>query len=151
MLAEAFLKEFWAQHRDRSAPPPLLSDEALGRLRRAPWKGNVRELRNVIEHLAVMSEPGVTIGPDDVVFMDEMDFGGSGSGPLVGLTDMDYHSAREHVLSRFEVDYLSHVVAAANAYISDAARVAGVDRTTLYRLMEKHGIGRDALAVEDSA
>lgn len=151
VLAEAFLKEFWAQHRDRSAAPPLLSDEAMGRLRRAPWKGNVRELRNVIEHLAVMSEPGAVIGPDDVVFMDEMDFGGGGSGPLVGLTDMDYHSAREHVLSRFEVDYLSHVVAAANGNISDAARVAGVDRTTLYRLMDKHGIGRDALAVEDSA
>jgi len=29
--------------------------------------------------------------------------------------------------------------------ISDAARLAGVDRTTLYRLMDKHGIGRDSL------
>lgn len=27
--------------------------------------------------------------------------------------------------------------------ISDAARIAGVDRTTLYRLMDKHGVRRD--------
>lgn len=149
VLADAFLKEFWTQHRDGRAAAPTLSGEAMTRLRRAPWKGNVRELRNVVEHLAVMSEPGATIGPEDIMFMDEMDFAAAPMAASAGLNDLDYHSAREHVLSRFEMDYLSHVVAAANGNISDAARLAGVDRTTLYRLMDKHGIGRESLAADE--
>jgi transcriptional regulator of acetoin/glycerol metabolism len=55
---------------------------------------------------------------------------------------MDYHTAREHVLSSFEVEYLRHLVRTSGGNISDAARVAGVDRTTLYRLMDKHDLGK---------
>ena len=60
--------------------------------------------------------------------------------------DQDYHSMRERVLARFEVQYLSKVVAEADGNISVAARAAGVDRTTLYRLMDKHGIQRPPAA-----
>jgi transcriptional regulator of acetoin/glycerol metabolism len=59
--------------------------------------------------------------------------------------EMDYHTAREHVLGAFENAYLRHIVGTAGGNISDAARLAGVDRTTLYRLMEKHGTRRDSL------
>ncbi len=62
------------------------------------------------------------------------------------VMSMDYHAAREQVLSRFELDYLTHVVTTSDGNISDAARAAGVDRTTLYRLMEKHGIERGTIA-----
>jgi DNA-binding NtrC family response regulator len=37
------------------------------------------------------------------------------------------------------------VVKSAAGNISDAARLAGVDRTTLYRLMDKHDMGRNSL------
>ena len=50
-----------------------------------------------------------------------------------------YHEARELILADFERAYLEHAVKQANGNISNAARHAGVDRTTLYRLMEKHG------------
>jgi transcriptional regulator of acetoin/glycerol metabolism len=49
------------------------------------------------------------------------------------------------VLAQFEKDYLEHVVREARGNISDAARMAGVDRTTLYRMMERHGTSRDEL------
>ncbi len=53
-----------------------------------------------------------------------------------------YHEARELVLADPERAYLEHAIREAGGNISNAARNAGVDRTTLYRLMEKHGTQR---------
>src|SRR5690606_31838366 len=147
LLAREFLAEFWTQHRENGAAAPTFSREALETLMRAPWKGNVRELRNVIEHMVVLAEPGQEIRPDDIVFIDDglrPEDGGTARFSS-SLMTMDYHSAREQVLAQFEVDYLTNVVRTSAGNISDAARMAGVDRTTLYRLMEKHGMARDTL------
>ena len=78
----------------------------------------------------------------DLVFVDEPDPLTPTAGQMPSPDTMDYHAARDHVLARFEVEYLTRVVREAAGNISDAARQAGVDRTTLYRLMEKHGIER---------
>jgi DNA-binding NtrC family response regulator len=146
VLTERFIQEFWAQHREPGSPPPVFSDEALRTLQRAPWPGNVRELKNVIEHLVVLVTPGSEVQPDEIPFIDDGPTDGLG-GPIFGpsVMSLDYHAAREHVLGEFETAYLKHVVQSARGNISDAARMAGVDRTTLYRLMEKHGTRRDAL------
>jgi DNA-binding NtrC family response regulator len=148
VLAHAFLKEFWGLHRARGAPAPSLASSALQALGRAAWPGNVRELRNVIEHLVVMASPGQRLEADDVVFIEAQSGAGvsrNGARFDRALMDLEYHTARDQILSRFEVDYLTHVVKASRGNISDAARLAGVDRTTLYRLMDKHGVGRDNL------
>jgi DNA-binding NtrC family response regulator len=148
VLAERFLKELWLQHRERGAPAPTLSAEALETLVRAPWPGNVRELRNVIEHLVVLAAPGTEIRPHDIVFMDNGSAGSRSGLPSfdASLLELDYHNARDLVLGSFESEYLTHVIRNARGNISDAARMAGVDRTTLYRLMDKHGLGRDSIA-----
>jgi transcriptional regulator of acetoin/glycerol metabolism len=49
------------------------------------------------------------------------------------------------VLSHFEARYLKWLVGRAGGNMSKAARLAGVDRTTLYRLMDKHNLQRDAI------
>jgi transcriptional regulator with PAS, ATPase and Fis domain len=145
-LAEQFLREFWSQHREPGSAAPTLTPAAIAMLVRAPWPGNVRELRNVIEHLTVMARPGEPVGPDDIVFVDEAGESAEDK-PSFGraLMSLDYHSARDQLLARFEVDYLAHVVKSSAGNISDAARIAGVDRTTLYRLMDKHGMARGSL------
>ncbi|MGD2046540.1 MAG: sigma-54 dependent transcriptional regulator [Gemmatimonadota bacterium] len=147
VLAHEFLKEFWAIHREPGSVPPKFADSAMETLTRAPWPGNVRELRNVIEHLVVMAAPGDEITTDDIVFFDGESADGGESSAVFShsLMDLEYHAARDQILSRFEVDYLAHVVQASHGNISDAARMAGVDRTTLYRLMDKHGMGRRSL------
>ena len=96
--------------------------------------------------MAVLLSPGQKIGPDDLPFLDE-----GGNSPAVASAHTSYHlskgyhEARELVLAEFERAYLEHAVKQAGGNISNAARHAGVDRTTLYRLMEKHGTPRNTL------
>ena len=148
LLARSFLEEFWATHRDSSETAPTLSERAISTLQNWQWRGNVRELRNVVEHMVVLAAPGSEVQPEEIPFIHE-DFADSGSGPGLALSpsvlDADYHTAREVVLAQFEKDYLEHIVRVAKGNISDAARLAGVDRTTLYRMMERHGTSRDEL------
>ncbi len=148
MLANTFLEEFWTTHRDPSEAIPTLSDPAVATLQNWQWRGNVRELRNVVEHMVVLATPGSEIQPGEIPFIHE-EFSESGSGSGLSLSpsvlDADYHTAREAVLAQFEKEYLEHIVRVAKGNISDAARLAGVDRTTLYRMMERHGTSRDEL------
>jgi len=143
VLAKHVLADFWTQHRPGGEPLPSLSDEALKALVRWPWRGNVRELRNVIEHLVVLAEPGEKITAAAIPFIeDEIEEGSRRFSFDRTIRGYDYHTARERVLAEFEQGYLEHVVREAGGNISDAARLAGVDRTTLYRLMEKHGTSK---------
>jgi DNA-binding NtrC family response regulator len=109
-----------------------------------PWRGNVRELQNVIEHVAVLVNPGVAIGPDDIPFENENAPPHASISPatLSAVTEDTYHSARNRVISQFEIHYLSWLIDRADGNLAKAARMAGVERTTLYRMMERHGLHR---------
>src|ERR1051325_4736821 len=48
LLADYFLSTYWVRHRRKGAPFPRLTDAALRTLCGHPWRGNVRELQNVI-------------------------------------------------------------------------------------------------------
>src|SRR5256885_13812643 len=50
LLAEYFLSTYWARHRSKGQAPPRLTEAAIRGLCAHPWRGNVRELQNVIEH-----------------------------------------------------------------------------------------------------
>ena len=157
LLAQHFLTTYWKRHRDRDAPIPTFTSTAVRELQSRPWIGNVRELQNVIEHAVVLLTPGSEIQADDIPHLDGTMTGGSSvlwhNGSSVPLTaaDLEYHSARDKVLSEFELQYLTLLIAHAGSNMSEAARIAGIDRTTLYRLMEKHGVqrGRGATHLRD--
>ena len=151
LLAEHFLRHYWARHRDVAAAPPVLTEAALAALCGRPWTGNVRELQNVIEHAVVMLEPGQQVQPADIP---------AGSAPVEAspvatsegfvpdeILGQSYHVARERVIAQFERRYLKWLVSQAGGNVSKAARLAGVDRTTLYRLMERHGLQHEMVTV----
>jgi DNA-binding NtrC family response regulator len=141
VLANHFLAHYWSRHRDGSGKRPTFTAEAIRALQARPWSGNVRELQNVIEHAVVLAEAGAAIGPDDLPFLDEEPL--RAAAPLFQpVADEQYHPARDRVISQFERRYLTWLVTRAAGNMSKAARIAGVDRTTLYRLMEKHGLQR---------
>ncbi|MGH7483014.1 MAG: sigma-54-dependent transcriptional regulator [Longimicrobiales bacterium] len=149
VLARHFLTTFWRQHRDRRETVPTLGSEAIRALQERAWPGNVRELQNVIEHAVVFLDPGKEIRPDDFLPSDNGAVGSNGapgrSYSFTGATEK-YHDARDELISNFERDYLTWLVRRASGNMSKAARIAGVDRTTLYRLMEKHELEKNHIA-----
>ena len=150
LLANHFLAHYWRRHRDASAPLPRLSEAAVRALRVRPWRGNVRELQNVIEHTVVLIEPGGEIQPKDipVIGEDHPVSDAVSPGPLGGDSGLEggFRAQRGSLLARFERQYLEQIVALAGGNMSRAARIAGVDRTTLYRFLKRHGLQKKPLA-----
>lgn len=152
VLAEHFLSLYWAKHRDRGEPVPVFGRETIRALQQREWRGNVRELQNVIEHAVVLLEPGSEIRPYDIP-EGEAPTGAPARGtplveewrPELSFREDGYHAERERVLTDFELSYLTWLVERTGANMSRAAKLAGVDRTTLYRLMEKHRLHRDTV------
>jgi transcriptional regulator with PAS, ATPase and Fis domain len=145
LLANHFLTHFWQRHRQMGDRMPRLSEASVAFLRARPWRGNVRELQNVVEHMAVLAEPDQTIEPNDIPLYDEQGSWPSDSAPSGSAGHMDeaYHSAKDRVIAQFEKDYLARLVNRAGGNMSKAARLASIDRTTLYRLMDKHEFQRN--------
>jgi len=144
-LASHSLLHYWKRHRERGAPPPKLTLAAIRGLQARPWPGNVRELQNAVEYAVVFLEPGADIGPDEIPSVQSTASRESPMPVSFEWIDEPYHAARDRVTAEFERRYLSSVVAQAGGNMSKAARIAGIDRTTIYRLMEKHGLYREAL------
>jgi DNA-binding NtrC family response regulator len=91
-----------------------------------------------MEHLAVLAEAGSLIQADDLP--GRSDAAVSTNGWPTHLMSKAYHTAKEAVLTHFEREYLANLVARSDRNMSKAARLAGIDRTTLYRLLEKHQV-----------
>ena len=147
ILANHFLAQFWNRHHPSRDLRPRLSSSAMEFLMSRPWRGNVRELQNVIEHVVVLAEPDSEIGIDHLPTDQEWARGTSGERAMsvsTALLDNAYHVAKDHVLANFEEEYVTRLVARASGNVSRAARLASVDRTTLYRLLQRHGFRRDA-------
>ena len=150
LLAQHFLTRSWERHRGEASAVPAFTADTIAFLQSRPWRGNVRELQNVIEHLAVIAEPGGSITPDDIpVYDEEAPVSREASGLPDAVLNDSFHSAKDNLISQFEKEYLSRLSSRAGGNMSKAARLAGIDRTTLYRLMEKHGFRRDELATAE--
>ncbi|HVH08855.1 MAG TPA: sigma-54 dependent transcriptional regulator [Gemmatimonadales bacterium] len=146
LLAQHFLESCWRAHRGAEARLPKFTKAALWALGAYKWPGNVRELQNVIEHAAVLLEPGAKVRPEDIPFIGDAREAPEPEAAADGaLNDGGYYAAREQLLSKFDRRFLSKVVIRAGGNLSKAARLARVDRTTFYRLLERYGLQRDSL------
>jgi DNA-binding NtrC family response regulator len=146
LLAHSFLEHYWRKYRGLDRPVPRFGKSAIAALRAHPWPGNVRELQNVIEHAVVLLEPAAEIHAEDIPFLnipapasDRL-----GLDLMAGAGDISYYDARDQLLATFDREFLTRAIAHAGGNLSKAARRAGIDRTTFYRLMERHGLQRDA-------
>ncbi len=110
---------------------------ALERLKRLDWRGNVRELRNVVERLLILSE-GESVGAADVDRYVRP--GGSGQDALVAmLSNYDLLSDFRDEVERV---FLAKKLEELGGNRSKTAESIGIQRSHLYNLLKKHGLDR---------
>ena len=105
-----------------------LPAEVLGKLQTRAWPGNVRELRNVVHAFSVLGtlpEPQEDVGSDG--FIERF-----ASQPL------PYAELKEDLVARFTRAYVQALMARAGGNQSAAAKMAGLDRSYLGRLVAKY-------------
>jgi NtrC-family two-component system response regulator AlgB len=115
--------EFFA--RQAARPPPDLSPATEKRLCTYPWPGNVRELRNAIERALILSR-GQVLEPES--FPDRIAAAAS-EAPVLGGSFTVEEIEREHALR----------VMAHAPTMEEAARILGIDVSTLWRKRKKWG------------
>ncbi|MDX6751338.1 sigma-54 dependent transcriptional regulator [Geminicoccaceae bacterium 1502E] len=123
-------------------PRRPVSDDAMAVLQTAEWPGDVRQLRNCVEWMLIMTqgEPGRAIEVDDLppeltnsaaASMDP-----AANGELVA---MPLREAREH----FERTYLQAQLARFGGNISRTANFVGMERSALHRKLKTLGLNSD--------
>lgn len=112
--------------------PKTLTREALTLLAALPFPGNLRDLRHLLERLAVVVPQGL-IRLEDVLAHTKLD----ATMPSSGL-DVTLRQAR----ARFERDYIAAVLQHHRGRVPEAARVLGIQRTNLYRKMRQLNVLR---------
>ncbi len=117
-----------------------ISDQAMAGLIRYSWPGNVRELRHVIERACVLC-PGTTISL--VHFPEEI------QNPLPSPDDqtaIKTRLARHPDLPPYieEKDQILEMIRRAHGNKAKASRMLGINRSTLYRKMQRLGISDDS-------
>ncbi len=110
----------------------------LERLHRYSWPGNVRELRNVIGRAKALAPKDAPFGEMPILLRK----GGQTNAPSSAAVTAErpFHEVKAEVLAEFERAYLKDLVSRADGNISAAARIAGVERKHLYKLLERAGL-----------
>jgi len=137
VLANVFLQQA-AQRIDK--PAPRLSPAALAALTAHDFPGNVRELRNAIEHAVIMAA-GEAIEAADL----PRNIVGEDGEPKAGVAPPEpaeptLKQLREQWLAPLETRYLTDLLRRCDGNVADAAKHAGVNTVTLYRLLKKRGL-----------
>ncbi|MBW0149854.1 MAG: sigma-54 dependent transcriptional regulator [Phenylobacterium sp.] len=126
-------------------PRRVLSEDAIGALQVRPWPGNLRQLRNVVERMLILSsgDPKEPITAE----MVPSDAPPADGGGLLGadkIIALPLREARE----TFEREYLSAQMMRFSGNISRTAAFIGMERSALHRKLKSLGLS-GARALEE--
>lgn len=139
LLTRNFLDEICSEY---GMPVKRISDGALDALKALPWTGNIRELRNMVERLIILSDKMITendvrsfanpAGPVTTV-------NGSTSAPQ---TDFDQFANFQEYKDYAEREYIKFKLEKNNWNVSKTADDIDIQRSHLYSKIEKYGLKR---------
>ncbi|MCG2751674.1 MAG: sigma-54 dependent transcriptional regulator [Desulfobacteraceae bacterium] len=122
------------------------SDDAMQRLSRHDWPGNIRQLRNVIERAVILADHE-EITPKDMALSWE-------SNEVEQMLDMVPETneefkklkkeIREKAVIRIEKNFLLNALTKNKGNVTRAAKNAGLQRSNFQNLMKKHGIKKSS-------
>lgn len=132
-------------------PRRTLSDKFLAELERRSWHGNVRELRNAIEHALIMSRGGpidtdhlpppapqtVAREPDSETAMQNMIREWASKSLNDGATEGEIHA---RLMQLVETPLFEAAMETRNGQIAAAARSLGLHRITLRKKLSQYGL-----------
>ncbi|MCG2723020.1 MAG: sigma-54 dependent transcriptional regulator [Thermodesulfovibrionales bacterium] len=123
-LVEYFLEYFALEYRQK---PKKMTPEALKKLEGYDWPGNIRELRNMIERLVIMT-PAQVITPKNIILGES--------------TRSDYFSLTTLKESReaFEKEFITRKLEENNWNISRTAETLDIERSNLHRKIKAYDI-----------
>ncbi len=134
-LVDQFVQEF-ADYYNRDIKG--YDSDSLKLLCDAPWAGNVRELRNIIEREVILSDDKALRwkGAEGVVGEEE-------SNLSINFSDDNFMS-----LEQLEEEYINHVLRCFEGKKTKAAKTLGIDKTTLWRKLRRYDITDDIIEEE---
>jgi len=118
-----------------------VAPEVMDHLTRLPWRGNVRELENVLTN-AVVRSPGEVLVPDDLPKLEaaaltpEQDRSNAwlfGSGGVDDISEIPTLEEAERIL-------IIRALAATKGHKGRTCQVLGISRPTLERKLQKYGV-----------
>ena len=113
--------------------PFTLSDEAAARFQRYSFPGNVRELRNIVVRLGARY-PGQCVGLTEL----EAELDSHSDLDAATMAELGGSGFRlDEILSGWEQRYINAALKLSNGNLSEAARLLGVNRTTLYSKIQR--------------
>ncbi|MBI4800238.1 MAG: sigma-54-dependent Fis family transcriptional regulator [Desulfarculus sp.] len=120
--------------REMKLPPKEATPAALSYLASREWPGNVRELLNFVRRLAVFS-PGQVVDLDTIRLVESPGLASQGGLP-------PYKEAKNRFVGEFTRSYVGSLLSSTKGNISEAARVSGLERVSLQKIL--HRLGLDA-------
>lgn len=135
VLARHFMEALCAEY---GMETKSFSDEALEALKKLNWTGNIRELRNMVERLVILS-PG-EISEDDIKAFATPKKNKTGQKPAI---DTEQFEELQDFKSHAEKLFIQDKLLANNWNISKTAEKIGIQRSHLYNKMEKYGIKKE--------
>lgn len=133
-LAQYFLASF---AKEQGRADLAFASGAIPALVRRAWKGNVRELQNVIKR-AVLLTDGSQVSAGQLAGAESETLP---VGPFAGkLCSLRYNLAKQQVVDEFTTSYLSNCLHEHRGNITAAAEASGMNRQALQKLMRRHGL-----------
>ena len=126
ILTHHFLNKY---NRELNRAVKGITSEAMSSLISYEWKGNVRELENVIER-------AVLLGTDDHITIEDLPRSIRNTEATVNVDSQSLDAA----VQAFEKHHIQSVLKRTEGNKSETARLLGIDPSTLYRKMERYGI-----------
>jgi two-component system, NtrC family, nitrogen regulation response regulator NtrX len=124
--------------RDNNRRPQRFTPAALEYLQKARWKGNVRELKNTVERLIIMT-PGESVDVDDLRDVVRLEAKAAGSDnekdPPGTLREFKESAERAFLVGKLRENSWN---------ISKTAEVIGTPRSNLYKKLEQYGISQES-------